>query len=93
VEHEYLNSELSQPDKKATRKNIKKMIYDIIGNHETEELSYLELLNKLSELTGKDNDEANIKGRLKALEGEGIIEMADGHTWKRGIKIRKENIS
>jgi len=92
VTHIVVDSKISQPNSKngSVKKNIRAKIVDILINEEENSISYDDLINKLKEITGKENDEANIMKHLKNVsDKEKLISMKDGSTWKGGISIAR----
>ena len=93
VIHNVVHSEVHQPKSKKNtfKRNIKAMLIDILMNEEANSISYDDLINNLKEVTGKENDEANIMKHLKSINSkEKLISMKDGSTWKGGINIDKQ---
>jgi len=83
VIHDVVRSEIYQPNSKkgASIKNIRTTIIDMLMNEEANFISYDDLINNLKEITGKENDEANIMKHLKNVsDKEKLISMKDGFT-------------
>jgi len=94
IKHKITNSEVYQPSIGSNKKkeNIKTLLIKIFRENASEEISYKDLIHRLEKLTGKENDEANIKKWLQHHEEKGFIKRKDGSTYKGGIIIDKSKI-
>ena len=91
VEHEIINSEISENNDMAPpKKNIKYWIKEILANWPSEYIEFEVLYSILQEKTDNGKDKANMERILKELEGK-IVARKDGKTWKGGIIILRNN--